>query len=273
MSCPRCGAATTDPWPSPETLERAYSTWYRPAGGRFGGPGDAIFRRTRAALARRIDRIAPAGPILDVGAGEGTLIDALRARGREAGGLELVSSRPDILEGSIEDVEESGFAAIVFWHSLEHLPRPGAAIDRAAELLAPRGVLAIAVPNLGSIQAELFGDRWLHLDFPRHLVHLPASTLVSRLEDLGLRVTRTSYLRGGQVAFGWLHGLVGRLPGEPSLYGAIRRAEAWGDPISPGGRAYALGAGALLAPLALAAAGAEAARGRGGSVYVEARRA
>jgi SAM-dependent methyltransferase len=273
VSCPRCGAATTDPWPSQATLERAYSTWYRPPGGRFGGPGDAIFRRARAAFARRIDRIAPAGPILDVGAGEGTLIDALRARGRDAMGLELLSSRPDIREGSIEDVKESGFAAIVFWHSLEHLPRPGAAVTRAAELLSTNGVLAIAVPNLDSIQARTFGDRWLHLDFPRHLVHLPASTLIRGLEEQGMKVTRTSYLRGGQVTFGWLHGLVGRLPGEPSLYGAIRRADAWDDPPTPARRAYALGAGALLAPIAVAAAGVEVVRGRGGSVYVEARRA
>ena len=28
--CPRCGAATTDPWPSDEELEDAYGTWYRP---------------------------------------------------------------------------------------------------------------------------------------------------------------------------------------------------------------------------------------------------
>ena len=70
--CPECGAATTDPWPSSEDLDRAYGTWYRPtAGRRFALLGDAFFNRSRALIASRIDEIAPPGPVLDVGAGRG----------------------------------------------------------------------------------------------------------------------------------------------------------------------------------------------------------
>lgn len=104
------------------------------------------------------------------------------------------------------------------------------------------------VPNSDSVQARAFGDHWLALDLPRHLVHLPARTLLRRLEDLRLRVTRTSYLPGGQGAFGWLHGFVGWLPGAPDLYDAIRRPEARREPLSRGRRAYALGAAAALTP-------------------------
>ena len=32
--------------------------------------------------------------------------------------------------------------------------------------------------------------------------------------------------------FGWLHGLVGMLPGHPDLYDAIRRCEARQDQVS-----------------------------------------
>src|SRR5436853_5620549 len=122
VRCSRCGAATTDPWPSETTLKRAYEGWYRPAGGRFAGPGDAFLKRSRGRLARRLDEIAPPGPVLDVGAGDGTLLDALRRHGREALGLELVSTRPDIRAADIADLDEhEEVAAIVFWHSLEHL--------------------------------------------------------------------------------------------------------------------------------------------------------
>jgi SAM-dependent methyltransferase len=273
VRCERCGAATTDPWPSEATLRDAYAGWYRPAGGRFAGPGDALLRRSRGALARRLDRIAPPGPVLDVGAGDGTLLDALRRTGREAIGLELVSTRPDIRVADIGEIEERGFAAIVFWHSLEHLTRPAAALANAAERLADEGVLVVAVPNSDSLQARAFGDRWLALDLPRHLVHLPANTFVERLEELGLRVTRTSHLRGGQVVFGWLHGLVGSLPGRPDLYDAIRKPGARRTAMSPARRAGVLAAGAVLAPLALAGAAMEALAHRGGSIYVEAVRA
>ena len=134
-------------------------------------------------------------------------------------------------------------------------------------------MLVIAVPNADSLQARVFGDRWLALDLPRHLVHIPARALIERLEALSLDVERVSYWRGGQVMFGWLHGLVGMLPGHPDLYDAIRRPEARREEPSAWPRGATLAAGTLLAPLAALAAAVEIAAGRGGTVYLEARRA
>ena len=115
------------------------------------------------------------------------------------------------------------------------------------------------MPNPASIQARAFGDRWLALDLPRHLVHVPAATLRVRLGELGLRIERTSQLRGGQVVFGWLHGIVGALPGHPDLYDAIRRPEARREPLAPARRLAILAAGALALPLAALGAALEAA--------------
>lgn len=268
--CSECGAWTTDPAPSEAELELAYAGWYRPGSGRFSGAGDALLRGLRGSLARHLDRLAPRGPILDVGAGDGALLGALRGRGRDAVGTDPRSSHPDVLAKELADVEGS-WAAIVFWHSLEHLPRAGAALDRAASILDPEGMLVIAMPNPASLQAATFGGRWFANDFPRHLVHVPSRTLLHRLSGLGMRIERVSYLRGGQVAFGWLHGLVDRLSGR-SLYDAIRRKEAREAPMSPATRAGVLLGGALLLPVALACAAIEVACRRGGTVYVEARR-
>src|SRR3954462_8408896 len=185
VRCERCGAATTDPWPSEATLKAAYEGWYRPSGGRFSGPGDAFLRRSRGALARRLDEIAPPGPVLDVGAGDGTLLDALRRPGRDAVGLELVSTRPDSWAADIAEREQRDFAAIVFWHSLEPLPRPADALARAADLLAPSGVLVLAAPNSDSLQARLFKERWLALDLPPQLRDLPAKGLTQRGGEVG----------------------------------------------------------------------------------------
>lgn len=283
IRCAACGAATTDPWPTEAELEAAYGGWYRPknegwkapneGGKRFAVGGDAILNRTRGLLAARLDRVAPPGPVLDVGAGEGTLVDALRARGREATGLERGSARADFLDTAIEQVEGDGtWAAVVLWHALEHLPRPGAAIAAAARLLAPGGVLAIAVPNNASLQAAAFGDEWLHLDLPRHLVHLSDDSLRRGLAADGLTVERSSYARGGQVVVGWLDGLVGMLPGGLDLYMALRRPEARERRLSPPRRALSIAAAVVLLPVAAAAAAVEVLLRRGGTVYVEARR-
>jgi SAM-dependent methyltransferase len=268
--CASCGAATTDPWPSDDDLAAAYRT-YRPDSGRFSGAGDAILRRTRARLAGRIARGAPPGPVLDVGSGDGTLLDALADAGREAAGLERESTRPDVREG---EVGETGgeWAAIVFWHSLEHLPEAGDAIRHAARLLQPGGVAVIAVPNTDSFQADAFGDRWLHLDFPRHLVHLSSGCLVSGLRKEGFEIERVSFVRSGQILIGWLQGIVGLLPGHPDLYHALRRERARGVHQSAPKRWFAIAAGVLASPIAAVLAGAEITARRAGTVYIEARR-
>lgn len=272
-TCGRCGVATTSPWPGDEQLAAAYAPWYRPEAGRFSGIGDAVLRRTRSALASRLDRIVPAGPVLDVGAGDGTLIGAFRGLGREAVGVDPYAARnhPHVRAAEFEDMEGT-WSAVIFWHSLEHLRQPVRALRHAADLLMPGGTLVVAVPNAASIQARLFGDRWLALDLPRHLTHCTPPALLTELEKLGLAVERVSYLRGGQVLFGWLHGIVAQLPGHPDLYDAIRRGDARQGAQSPAGRVYALGAGAAALPAALIGTVIEVAARRGGTIYVEARR-
>ena len=225
---------------------------------------------TRASLARRIDRIAPPGPVLDVGSGDGTLLDALAARRRDRLGLERGASRDDVREADISAIGGK-WAAVVFWHSLEHLTDPKGALTHAVRLLAPGGVLIVAVPNLASYQAKIFGARWFALDLPRHLVHLPAETLLGGLREVGLTVERVSFWRGGQNAYGWLDGLVGLLPGHPSLWNAIRRPEARYRDVSPAARGAILYAATLLAPLAVTSAAVEILSQLGGTIYVEAR--
>jgi SAM-dependent methyltransferase len=271
VRCGRCGVATTSPWPSDEQLGAAYADWYRPQSGRFSGLGDKVLRRTRSALADRLHRILPPGAVLDVGAGDGTLVEAFVRHGRDAVGLEPYASGPHIRNAEVEEVDGKG-SAVIFWHSLEHLRQPARALSHAAALLAPGGTLIVAVPNATSLQARAFGDRWLALDLPRHLVHLNPAALLTKIEALGLRVERVSYLRGGQVVFGWVHGFVGKLPGHPDLYDAIRRSEARQAADSPVLRLYALTAAVVALPFALAATVVEVAARSGGTIYIEARR-
>jgi SAM-dependent methyltransferase len=270
VRCRECGVATTAPWPTEAELDAAYAGAYRPEGGRFSGIGDALLRRTRRSLAGRLDRIAPPGPVLDVGSGDGDLLAALRARGRVAVGVERTPGEA-ATAGDDGETATSGWAVVVFWHSLEHLPEPAPTLDGATGRLLPGGVIVVAAPNAASLQAWVFGERWFALDPPRHLVHLTAGALIGRLRQLGLTVERVSYLRGGQVLFGWLDGLVAELPGHPSLYDAIRRPRARFRPMSGSRRGLVLLAAMLLAPLALVAAAAEVLLRRGGSFYVEAR--
>lgn len=269
QECGSCGIGVTRPVPSDAELDAAYGDWYRPEEGRFSGPGDRILRWSRSALARHLDRAAPAGRILDVGAGDGTLVAALRARGRDALGLERHASGAYIEDKEVADVGGE-WAAVVFWHSLEHLPEPGQALADAASRLKGGGILIVAVPDYRSLQASVFGKRWFALDLPRHLVHLDAAHLAARMEQLGLQVVRRSSLRGGQVLFGWLDGLVKCAPGDLDLYAAVRRPSARDAALTRGRRVASLAAALLLSPVALLASLIEVVLGRGGSAYLEA---
>ena len=121
-----------------------------------------VRRRRAAAAARagcspaRIDAIAPPGPVLDVGAGDGTLIDALHAHGPRGDRARARLRPPRLPRRAARGGRSGEWAAIVFWHSLEHLPEPGRrGARRPRGCCAPGGVLVVAVPNAGSLQARV----------------------------------------------------------------------------------------------------------------------
>ena len=88
-------------------------------------------------------------------------------------GLERQSDHASIENREINELQgESTFSGVVLWHSLEHMGRPREIVTEAARLLRPGGILFVAIPNYGSLQSAVFGDDWIHLDLPRHLVHL-----------------------------------------------------------------------------------------------------
>jgi Methyltransferase domain len=218
LRCGHCGARTVAGWPSDAELARQERTLH--ASRRDGGDatarlcslGEAARRRARRRLAARIERVAPPGAVLEVGSGDGMLLEALRATGRRVTGI----ARP--ARDGVHDAEitELGgrYAAIVFWQSLGRLRAPGTALEHAAALLKPGGLLAIAQPSATREQARAFADR-LARGLPRERVQIPEQTLLARLRGLGLEVEHVDHVLdadrfvAGQAAFGWLHGLLG----------------------------------------------------------------
>lgn len=153
--------------------------------------GEAARRRSRRRLATRIGRIAPPGAVLDVASGDPLLLEALRATGRLVtpfGWPAGAGARPGL---QAVDVTELGgrYAAIVFWQSLGRLHAPGAALEHAAALLKPGGLLAIAQPRPARVQARELGER---------------------LHALGLEVGPIDLLDQRTPA-GWMRGLLGGL--------------------------------------------------------------
>ncbi|WP_411275574.1 methyltransferase domain-containing protein, partial [Daejeonella sp.] len=59
--------------------------------------------------------------------------------------------------------------------------------------LKPGGLLVAEVPNFGSWQSKWAGNRWLHLDVPRHLSHFTEESLEKIIDKAGCRVIKKEY--------------------------------------------------------------------------------
>jgi SAM-dependent methyltransferase len=150
--------------------------------------------------------------------GVDTSADAVEQVRRRLGLRALAGSLPH------PELAESSFDLITMWHALEHVHEPLVVLREAHRLLAERGKLLVAVPNIDSLPFRWFGPAWFGLDLPRHLTHFTPETLRRMLEHAGFtcgplrmirhgRWLRRSALlaRGGNEARIWQHWLTGKL--------------------------------------------------------------
>ena len=209
LECPACRFGLTLPQLSDAELERFYSGAYyedycswdvpKPSGIRGLRERWREWRASRRPERPPFGTVAAKGRgrVLDVGCGDGGLLQSFARNGWEAVGVDPSANAVggarargiEAHQGTLADVplEEGSFDAILFQHSLEHIPGPVDALERAAKLLAPGGMLAVAVPNWSCWQRGLYGDRWVHLDVPRHQQHFSTVALRRAAERVGLQ--------------------------------------------------------------------------------------
>jgi len=187
--CPTCGLAKT--LPHPADLGAYYQAYY---GGRHSFTARHCMNR-RMSLVRKVCGSGHGRRLLDIGCGDGTQMIAARDDGWQAMGTEVNPGPPrrlglDVISDLAELPSELRFDCITFWHSLEHLRDPLDAVRIARAHLSPNGVLLIAVPDNGGMQAKLFGRHWLHLDVPRHLYHFDYDSMAALLKVAGFSPLR-----------------------------------------------------------------------------------
>ena len=201
--------------------------------------------------------------MLDLGAGDGRLAAALADAGHQVTAVEpfrpiRAAGGLTVLRTGVGEVElpERSFDAAVLWHVLEHLPEPLAALESVRRWLVPGGRLLVGVPNLDSLQADIGGERWFHLDPQRHVVHFTPSGLLALLTRAGFSDVRRRAVLVDQALAGMWMTLLNRVTGRrDALRGFVRR-----EPVAR--RDLALTA-ALAVPLLPPARAPRARRGRG----------
>jgi len=199
--CLGCASGTTLPPATDEELSDFYPETYAP----FDVP-HGVLATAMGLLQRARDRRFPLstlaarggpGTLLDVGCGRGDLAASWIASGWRVLGVEpspeaarIARARGvEIVGPRLADarLEAPRLDAVVFRHSLEHLPDPRADLRRAHDLLRPGGRLAVIVPNWGSWQRRAFGEYWFPLELPRHRTHFTAAGLQAAVTSAGFQ--------------------------------------------------------------------------------------
>ncbi|HEV2674635.1 MAG TPA: glycosyltransferase [Aliidongia sp.] len=157
-------------------------------------------RMLRGLLPRRTTPLR----VLDLACFEGELLDGFRADGWQTFGCDSSERAAEAARskghgvwlGGIEDALrvipiEERFDLVILAQALEHATEPLMALQRAARLLEPDGLILISTPNLDSAQIERFGPTWAHWHPPFQRFVFSARTLAGLARSSGLRLLRT----------------------------------------------------------------------------------
>ncbi|MBI5623221.1 MAG: class I SAM-dependent methyltransferase [Elusimicrobia bacterium] len=205
--CPRCGLRFVSPRPPMGALlTHTYDAAYY---GLTGKDRKEASQDCSTHLSRLHRFAAPPGRLLDIGAGDGSLLKAAIAGGWSAEGVEM---HPMLYERYLKDIgcpihlgrfEGLGFKArydaVTMIHVLEHVQDPKAFLARCSRALRPGGAAYAVVPNTAS-----FNDRvktalsrwrlksrpWKHFAADHHLWFFTPETLSRLCEAAGFEVLR-----------------------------------------------------------------------------------
>jgi SAM-dependent methyltransferase len=149
-------------------VQEALSSWRKRT---WDGTAQAQERsRSNERLADEfLERVAPAGRVLDIGCGNGWIAELCRDRDCESAGIDPMPSRPDFafpFARAVSDClpfEDGTFDCCIFLSSIDYSLSIEETLDEARRVLRQEGVLGIATPIHRT--KEVDGERLHHYRF------------------------------------------------------------------------------------------------------------
>lgn len=209
MKCRRCGLIFPNPLPIPADISDHYDMSPEDYWVAEYFADDPAYFAPQIATAKKLVGFRPGMKALDIGAGMGKAMRALKSGGFEAYGIEASKSFRDaaIARGAIEpdrirhcQIEDADFGPefdfITFGAVLEHLYHPAEALERALSWLAPGGVLHTEVPSSSHLLAPLV-NFYFRLAGTNFVTHISPMHPPFHLYEFGLQSFREHGDRAG----------------------------------------------------------------------------
>jgi len=145
-------------------------------------------------LLQILNRHAPTGRLLDIGAGSGILVEQATALGYEAEGVEpSVWLQQKATERGVRvhlgtyphEKVLPGFSALTLVDVIEHVPNPVDLLIQTAKDMADDGAGIVVTPDVRSAVARIMGRKWWHYRIA-HIGYFSRKTLLLSLEKAGL---------------------------------------------------------------------------------------
>jgi 2-polyprenyl-3-methyl-5-hydroxy-6-metoxy-1,4-benzoquinol methylase len=157
-----------------------------------------IYRRKLALVDAFVSRLPREARILDVGAGEGVLVDKYRGQGLKVVGVDANYESPSVKKADLASLpfEDRSFDAVLCLDVLEHLDlmTQTPALLEMRRCLATEGTLLLSVPNLAHLHSRLRfflgGTLTRTSAVERHPGDRPAAEYLRLLRETGFRVVR-----------------------------------------------------------------------------------
>ncbi|WP_316832408.1 class I SAM-dependent methyltransferase [Pedobacter aquatilis] len=143
--------------------------------------------------------------ILDFGSGKGLFLQFAKQQGFSVKGVESSVPRANYARTQFgldinTDYYKSGsvfntkFDTLTMFHVLEHIHLSENFLGNLiSDNLKDGGLLIIEVPNFDSWQSKWAGNKWLHLDVPRHISHFTPPILKTLIEGYDCTIKSSSY--------------------------------------------------------------------------------
>lgn len=178
-------------------------------------------RARQQALLQKLSTYTTGRKLLDVGCGDGQLLQTAADAGWDGVGIDLSEAAVDLCRRRRLDVSNTDFFdraldtrrfdVIVMSELVEHVPAPQRFLSRAESLLEPGGVLYLTTPNFGSLARRMLGGRWSVIH-PEHIGYFEPSTLRDMVQrETGLRALEVEARNIAPSTFvAWARGLRGQ---------------------------------------------------------------